>query len=111
MILQSIADRKSMNKRGQLITKTVMGIVFLVISVIIGFVLVTTVNDANLLTDDSAEKNLTDDMIVNLTDGIREISNKFVVILTILAVVFLFGALLLLVGLARKMNQGGGDTI
>lgn len=105
MQLQGLRERK-MNKRGQLITGTTMGIVMFVVMVIIGLVLVTTVRDANLLTSGSAEKNLTDDMVTNLTQGLREVSNKIVTVLTILAVVFLFGALVLLVALGKRMQSG-----
>jgi hypothetical protein len=101
-----------MNKKGQLITKTVMGIGFLILSVIIALVLIVTVRDAGLLTEDTVEENLTEDLVTNFTAGLNEVQYKFVTILTILAVVFLFGALVLLVGLARKMNTGGGgDSI
>jgi hypothetical protein len=101
-----------MNKKGQLITKTVMGIGFLILSVIIALVLIVTVRDAGLLTEDTVEENLTEDMVTNFTAGLNEVQYKFVTILTILAVVFLFGALVLLVGLARRMNTGGGgDSI
>lgn len=105
MQLQGLRERK-MNKRGQLITGTTMGVVMFVVMVIIGLVLVTTVRDANLLTSGSAEKNLTDDMVTNLTQGLREVSNKIVTVLTILAVVFLFGALVLLVALGKRMQSG-----
>lgn len=105
MQLQGLRERK-MNKRGQLITGTTMGIVMFVVMVIIGLVLVTTVRDANLLTSGSVEKNLTDDMVTNLTQGLREVSNKIVTVLTILAVVFLFGALVLLVALGKRMQSG-----
>lgn len=97
------------DKKGQLITSTMMGIGMLVVMAIIMFVLVNTVNDAGLLAANSASKNLSDDMITNLTAGVREVSNKVKTILTILAVVFLFGALVLLVALGKRMQSGGSS--
>jgi flagellar biosynthesis protein FlhB len=113
MKLDNLLERRQkMNKKGQLITKTVMGIAFLILSVIITLVLVVTVKDAGLLTANTAEQNLVENMTTNFTAGINEVQYKFVTILTILAVVFLFGALVLLVGLARRMNTGGtADSI
>jgi hypothetical protein len=106
MKLDNLLERRQrMNKKGQLITKTVMGIAFLILSVIITLVLVVTVKDAGLLTANTAEQNLVENMTTNFTAGINEVQYKFVTILTILAVVFLFGALVLLVGLARRMND------
>jgi len=49
------------------------------------------------------------EMSGNFTDGIDEISTKIPTILLIVAVVFLFGALVLLVNQARKMGVLGGS--
>ncbi len=54
----------------------------------------------------SAEQNATTNMIGNFTSGIDEVSKKLPVILLIVAVVFLFGALVLLVQQSKRMGIG-----
>ncbi len=61
------------NKKGAgLIQGLVMGIAALVIAVIIAFVIVSTLDDANLLTDNSAESNATVKSYFKLLNRSRE---------------------------------------
>ena len=99
------------NKRGQVVTNTVLGIGALIIGVIITFVIISTLNDASLLTAASAEQNATDRLIGNFTEGIDNVSEKIPTILLIVAVVFLFGALVLLVQQSKRMGIGGGSSL
>ena len=99
------------NKKGAgVVTSTVTGVGGLIIGVILTFVIISTLNNANLLTAGSNEQNATDRLIANFTGGIDNISSKIPTILLIVAVVFLFGALVLLVAYARKMGLFGGGT-
>lgn len=58
-------------------------------------------------TIDSGEEKSVDNLEANFTDGIGNISSKIPTILLIVAVVFLFGALVLLVRNAQTMGIGG----
>ena len=99
------------NKKGGVVTSTVMGVGALIIGVIITLVIVQTLNDASLLGTATSEANLTSRMTTNFTSGLDEIGNKIPTILLIVAVVFLFGALVLLVRNAKQMNIGGGGSL
>jgi H+/Cl- antiporter ClcA len=97
------------NKTGGVVTSTVLGVVGLIIGVIVGLVVVNTLLDADLLTGTSNDT--AQDMSSNFTTGIDEISSKIPTILLIVAVVFLFGALVLLVSQSRRMGVGGGSSL
>ena len=102
------------NKRGQaggLITGLVFGIASLVIGVIIAFVIVSTLNNANLLTSASAEDNATERLIGNLTSGVDNVSGKIPTVLLVAAIVLILGVLALLVGVWQRMRMGGGGGI
>ena len=99
------------NKKGGVVTSTVMGVGSLIIGVIIILVIVQTLNNASLLGTATLESNATDFMTGNFTEGIDEISGKLPTILLIVAVVFLFGALVLLVRNAKQMGVGGGSSL
>jgi len=97
------------NKKGQgLVTGIVAGIGGLVITVIVIFLIVSTLNGAGLLTTGSAEQNSTDQMITNFTTGVNNVSNKLPTVLLVAAVVILFGAIVLLVKQSRAISGTGG---
>jgi len=83
----------------------------LIILTIITLVIISTLNDASLLTGGSDEENAVSNMTSNFTDGIDNISEKIPTILLIVAVVFLFGALVLLVRQSQIMGVGGGGSL
>jgi len=97
------------NKKGQtggLITGLIFGIASLVIGVIIAFVIVNTLVDADLLTGDSnTSANL---MVGNFTEGVDNVSSKIPTILLVAAIVLILGVLVLLVATWQRMNIGGG---
>ena len=102
------------NKRGQqqgLITGLVFGIASLVIGVIIAFVIVQTLNSADLLGVDTAESNATDRLAANFTAGIDNVSSKIPTVLLVAAVVLIIGVLSLLVNVWQRMNLGGGSSL
>jgi len=99
------------NKTGGVVTSTIMGIGALIIGVIVTLVIIQTLNDANLLGTDTLESNATTDLTSNFTTGINNVGNKLPTILTIVAVVFLFGALVLLMRNAKQMGVGGGGSL
>ncbi len=106
MFLKKIVPK---NKKGGVVTSTVMGIGALIIGVIVTLVIVSTLNDANLLSGD--EGGAAGNMTANFTTGLGNISAKLPTILLIVAVVFLFGALILLVRNAKLMGVGGGGSL
>lgn len=111
MELERQSLKLSEDKRGVgLITGIVMGVAGLVIGVIIAFVIVNTLNDANLLTTGSAEANATDRLIANFTAGVDEVSAKIPTVLLIAAVVLILGILVLLVVAWRRMQISGGGA-
>jgi len=104
-----LKGRRPMNKKGAgLIQGLVMGIAALVIAVIIAFVIVSTLNDASLLTANSAEYNSTQVLIRNFTAGVDKVSAKIPTVLLIAAVVLILGILALLWGQYQRMRIGGG---
>jgi len=97
-------------KKGQsrgLITPLVVGMGALIVSIILIFVFINTITDANLLTDNTASDNATDRLTANFTSGIDEVSSKVPTILKIAAVVLLFGILMLLWDTYKRMNLAG----
>jgi hypothetical protein len=97
-------------KKGGIVTGTIMGIGGLIIGVIVILVIVSTLNNASLLTAGSAENQSVFYLTQNFTTGIGNVSSKIPTILLIVAVVFLFGALVLLVRQASAMGVGGGSS-
>ena len=100
------------NKKGQtggLITGLVFGIASLVIGVIIDFVLVSTLTNANLLTAGSAENTSAYNLAQNFTAGVDNVSSKLPTVLLVAAIVLILGVLVLLVGAWQRMNLGGGS--
>ena len=88
-----------------------MGVGALIIGVIVTLVIVQTLNDASLLGSGTSEATAVTDLTANFTTGIGNVGNKIPTILTIIAVVFLFGALVLLMNQARQMGVGGGGSL
>jgi len=101
-----------MNKKGQtggLITGLVFGVASLIIGVIIAFVIVSTLDNASLLTASSTEANATDRLIGNFTSGVDNVSGKIPTVLLVAAIVLILGVLALLVGVWQRMRLGGGS--
>lgn len=99
------------NKRGQsqgLITAIIGGVIGLVIFVIVGFVIVSTVLDANLL-GSGAENTSAYDLSSNLTAGVNQVASRIPTILGIAAIILLFGILVVLMARSRQMGIGGGS--
>ena len=99
------------DKKGGVVTSTVMGVAGLIIGLIIALVIIQTLDDASLLTSTGDYDNAVTNMTSNFTDGLDNISAKIPTILLIVAVVFLFGALVLLVRNSKAMGVGGGGSL
>jgi len=100
------------NKKAQtggLITGLVFGIASLVIGVIIAFVIVSTLDDANLLTDNTSADNATENLIANFSSGVDNVSARIPTVLLVAAVVLILGVLALLVAVWQRMRVGGGS--
>lgn len=103
--------RKIENKKGQgVVTGIFSAVVGLVVLLIIGFVVVSQLNGAGLLTANSAEQNATDFIIGNLSSGVNNVSAKIPTIFTIGIVVVLIGLLVFLWSRSRPIMTGGGGS-
>ena len=91
---------------GGLITGLVFSIASLVIGVIIAFVIVSTLLDANLVTGDQNTSAV--GLGANFTVGVNNVAGKIPTILLIAAIVLILGVLVLLVGAWQRMRIGGG---
>ena len=87
------------------------GIIGLIFLIVIGFVSLNVLTDANLLTADSAMDVATDSMITNLTTGVTTVGNKIPTLFTIAAAILLLGLIVFLVIRARQTQQAQGGTI
>ena len=102
------------NKKGQMginigaIVGSVIGLVFLVI---VGFVSVALLLDANLLTADSAFDNASDRLVANLTAGVDVVSAKVVTIFTIAVAVLVLGLIVFLAVRAKQVQQAQGQSL
>ena len=92
------------NRKGQLAAGTIVGIVSLIITTIIIFVVISQLTGANLLTANSAEDLAVDGMAGNLTSGVDQISSKIPTFFTIIAAVLILGFVVLL----WRQFQGSG---
>ena len=100
------------NKKGQgQIGALIGGIIGLVFLVVVGFVSLNVLTDANLLTEGSAMDNASDDLIGNLTEGVNEVSTKVPTMFTIAVAVLLLGLIVFLVMRARQTQQAQGGSI
>ena len=106
-----IKDMKLMpkNKTGGIVMNTVMGVGMLVVGVIIIYTITSTILTAGLLSGGSLNDSSWG-MSGNLTSGVNNVSKKIPTILTIVAVVFLLGALVLLIRTFQGVNLGGGAS-
>ena len=100
------------DKKGafEIVNSTVGWVIGLVILVVLGFVIISTLNSAGLLSSGSAEQNATDQMISNFTTGINNVSNKLPTILLVAAVVIVLAVLMILWAYYKRMNIGGNST-
>ena len=79
--------------------------------IVIGFVSLNVLTDANLLTSGSAMDNATDGLIANLTTGVVAVGNKIPTMFTIAVAVLLLGLIVFLVMRARQTQQAQGGSI
>jgi ABC-type phosphate transport system permease subunit len=103
------------DKKGGVVTSTVMGVGGLIIGTVVILVVIQTLNNASLLGTGTTEAAAVANLTANFTDGLDEIALQIPTILLIVAVVFLFGALVLLIRSARTMTSdaggGGGGSL
>jgi len=102
------------NKKGQsggLITALVFGVASLIIGIIIAFVIINTLTDANLVSKTTAAGRAVGNLSTNFTSGINQISSKIPTVLLVAAIVLILGVLAVLVGVWQRMRMGGGSTL
>jgi len=93
------------------VTNTIYGVGGLIIGTIVILVVVQTLNNASLLGTGTAESAAVGNLTANFTEGLDKVSGKIPTILLIVAVVFLFGALVLLIRNANLMGVGGSGSL
>ena len=104
-----VANKKA--QTGGLITGLVFGIASLVIGVIIALVIVSTLDDANLLTADSLAAGAVGNLTANFTEGIDKVADKIPTVLLVAAIVLILGVLAILVSVWQRMRLSGGSTL
>ena len=104
---------RKLGKRGQTgqIGGLIGGIIGLVFMVVIGFVSLDILTDADLLTENSSFDNATDRLIGNLTEGVDKVSLKIPIMFTIAVAVLLLGLIVFLVIRAKQAQQAQGGSI
>jgi len=102
-----------MKKKGQIQIGTIIGsIIGLVFLVVVGFVSINLLLDADLLTEDSAFDNASDNLVSNLTSGVDLVSGKVETIFTIAVAVLVLGLIVFLAARARQVQSvQGGQTL
>ena len=102
-----------MKKKGQIQIGTIIGsIIGLVFLVVVGFVSINLLLDADLLTEDSAFDNASDNLVGNLTSGVDLVSGKVETIFTIAVAVLVLGLIVFLAARARQVQSvQGGQTL
>jgi len=100
-----------LKKGAGLIGEQVGGVIALVFLIVVGFVSIALLTDANLLTADSAFDNATDRMVSNLTSGVDQVSTKIPTIFTIAVAVLLLGLIVFLAVRAKQIQQTQGQSL
>ena len=103
--------KEKKGQTGGLITGLIFGVASLVIGVIIAFVIVSTLTDADLLTEGSAENLSVTHLVANFTEGVDNVSSKIPTVLLVAAIVLILGVLALLVATWQRMGMGSGGGI
>lgn len=98
---------KKKAQTGGLVSGLVFGVAGLVIGVIIAFIIVSTLNNASLLTAASAEADSVGNLSANLTSGVNNIATRIPTILLIAGIVLILSVLAVLVGVWQRMRMGG----
>ena len=102
------------NKKGQQgggqIAALVAGIIGLIFLIVVGFVSVNVLTDADLVTDTTMNASVTQ-MVANLTSGVGKISAKVPTLFTIAVAVLLLGLIVFLVMRARQAQSAQGGSI
>ena len=93
------------------IAMLVGGIISLIFLIVVGFVSLNVLTDAELLTANSSMDIATDALTGNLTTGVDKISAKIPTLFTIAVAVLLLGLIVFLVLRARQAQSAQGGSI
>lgn len=97
--------RKRMNKKGQVVSGIVVGVIGLVFLLILAYVFIGTLTGANLISsaaDTASVANLT----ANFSAGVANVSSKIPTLFAVAAIVLIVGALMFLWGFYQRMKLG-----
>lgn len=99
------------NKKGQLASGLIGGIIGLIFLVVVGLVMVVQLLGANLLTANSTEALTAGNLSTNLSSGINTLASKVPTFFTIVAAVLILGFVLILWRQYKSSEMTGGSTI
>lgn len=107
MKLKSIvADKKGASG---LVTGLIFSVVMLALGLIVAFIFLSTIIDANLLTGNY--KGVVDNLTINLTQGTHAVVGKIPTILVVASIVLILGVLALLPVIMQRFNFGGASSL
>lgn len=96
------------NKKGQVVSGIVVGVVGLVFLLIFAYVFINTLTGANLVTDVTSNYAI-NSTTGNFSAGVQNVATKIPTLFTIAAIVLIIGALMFLWGFYQKMKMGGSS--
>lgn len=101
-------------KKGQILNTTtnvivgVMILVFVVMAVLFG---IATINPATLLGTGTANANLTNGLVANLTSGIGQFGSYIPTAMLVLGAIFVLSFIVLLIAFVYRMKTIGGGSV
>jgi len=98
------------NKKGQLASNTLFGVVGLVFGVVVGLLLVSILINAGLFTSGSTEANTVGNLSANLSYGVSKVSLQIPTWFVVIAAVILIGFVLILYRQYQSSRQGFGGS-
>lgn len=110
--VKSLSEYKSeerKNKKAQVVSGIVVGIIGLVFLLILAYVFIDTLTGANLITD-AAHSARVGNLTANFSEGVDEVSQRIPTLFIVAAVVLIVGALMFLWGFYQRMKLGTGGS-
>lgn len=107
-INQWLMERK--NKRGQVVSGIIVGVVGLVFLLIFAYVFIDTLTGANLITT-TAHTNLINNLTENFSSGVSNIATKIPTLFAVAAIVLIVGALMFLWAYYQRMKLGNSGGL
>lgn len=106
--MKSLMERRKLNKRGQVVSGIIVGVIGLVFLLILAYVFIDTLTGSNLITN-TASTNAVGNLSANFTAGVANVSSKIPTLFTVGAIVLVVGALMFLWGFYQRMKLGNSS--